>query len=259
MADAFMVYPIAVNDTLTAIREGLVHRYTAWYLPGCRRTKRRTRRLRRIKAWIREIDHLQSQIENVNRRIIPAIETDLGYTFKDTNPLIRILVDTTTKRLFLGILNTLPEADLPVPARDIFMLAKMPGDASALALIGDVTLRLRVVPGAIKGAFTSPGESDTRLDASALFESHLALCDHWKLFENAIGLGYRPRPTGEERARERATLVQAVFGALYLEGGRDALEAAVPLLRDRAWDTSGGRPERSVTATAMRTGHERLV
>ncbi len=231
MADAFVVYPIAIEDTLTAIREGLMHRYTAWYLPGCRRTERRTRRLRRIKAWIREVDHLQLQVKNVNQRMIPAIEADLGYTFKDTSPLIRILMDTTTSRLFLGILNTLPEADLPVPARDIFMLAKMPGDASALALIGDVTLRLRVMPAARSGAASSPGDSGARPDASMLFESHITLCDRWELLENTIALRHRSPLTGEKRAQEKVTLVRAVFGALYLEGGCDALAAAAPLLQ----------------------------
>ena len=202
-----------IKETLMAIQEWLMREYRAGYLPAHRRSPRRTRRLRRLKGWSRETGRLVSQVNRVVQEPLPRIEQDTGYTFPDPDRLIRILMDDSTKRLFFGILTEFPEDALPVPAKDLGMLGKFPDDALALALIGDVTLRLKVLPGPYAEV---PGLA--------------ALCDRWRLYESLIDLECRHHPAGEILVREKETLAGAVLGLLYVEGGTDALRAAVPLL-----------------------------
>ncbi len=214
----------SIKEILMAIREGLMCEYRAEYLPAHRRSSRRTRRLRRIRGWSRETDRLVAQINRVMLETLPRIERDTGYTFCDPDGLLRILMDNSTKRLFFGILAGFPEDALPVPAKDLDMLGKFPDDARALALIGDVTLRLKVLP-----ALQVENRSSLA-DPSAGAAGLAALCDRWELCESRIGLACRRHPTGETLAREKETLAGAVLGFIYVEGGTDALRAAVPLL-----------------------------
>lgn len=200
-----------LEETLTAIQEGLIREYRAECLPAHRRSPRRTRRLRRIRGWSREIEGLISQVGRVVRETLPRIERDTGHTFQGPDGLLRILMDTSTKRLFLDILAGFPEESLPVPAKDLGMLGKFPNDSRALALIGDVTLRLKVLS----------GEGVAGL---------AALSDRWALYESRIGLACRHRLAGEPLVREKETLSRAVLGLIYIEGGTDALGGAVSLL-----------------------------
>ena len=202
-----------LEETLTAIQEGLIREYRAECLPAHRRSPRRTRRLRRIRGWSREIEGLFSQVGRVVRETLPRIERDTGHTFQGPDGLLRILMDTSTKRLFLDILAGFPEESLPVPAKDLGMLGRFPNDSRALALIGDVTLRLKVLSG-------PHGEV---IDLAAL-------SDRWGLHESRLGLACRHRPAGEPLLREKETLSRAVLGLIYIEGGTDALGGAVSLL-----------------------------
>lgn len=203
----------SIEETLTTIQEWLMREYRAEFLPACRRSPRRTRRLRRMRGWIREIDRLVSGIDRVKRVTLPRIERDTGYAFQDPDGLLRILMDNSTRRLFSGIPEGFPEDRLPIPAKDIDMLGKFPDDARALALIGDVTLRLKVLSGPHAGV---PGLAP--------------LSDRWKLHESKIGLECRHRPVGRALEQEKEILAVAVLGLLYVEGGIDVLRAAVPLL-----------------------------
>jgi len=202
-----------IEETLTTIQEWLMVVYRAEFLPAHRRSSRRTRRLRRIRGWNREISRLVSGIDRVERETLPCIERDVGYTFQSPDGLLRILMDGSTRRLFFGILEEFPEDALPLPAKDIDILGKFPDDAQALALIGDVTLRLKILPG-----------------LHARVPGLVPLSDRWRLHEHKLGLLCRHHPTGRALEREKETLAGAVLGLLYVEGGIDPLRAAVPLL-----------------------------
>ena len=144
---------------------------------------------------------------------LPRIERDVGYVFENPDSLYRILKDGSTRRLFFVLLEEFPEEILPVPAKDIDILGRFPDDAQVLALIGDVTLRLKVLSGSHAGV---PGL--------------VPLSDRWRLHEHKLGLLCRHHPTGRALEREKETLAGAVLGLLYVEGGIDPLRAAVPLL-----------------------------
>lgn len=141
---------------------------------------------------------LLSQVDRVVR--------DTGYTFRAPDGLIRALMDRSTGRLFAGVLAGFPEEALPVPASDFALLGRCSDDARVLALIGEVTLQVKALPG---GADLTP------------------LCDRWGLHESRIDLSCRHRPVDP---REKETLARAVFGLIYVEGGADALRGVVPLL-----------------------------
>ena len=202
-----------IEETLAALRDGLMREYRSERLPAHRRSPRRTRRLRRIRGWSREAGRLISGIDRVVHETLPRIERDTGHTFRGPEGLVRVLMDPSTKRLFAGILAGFPENELPVPAGDLARLGTFADDARALAIIGDVTLRLKILP-AVQG-------EDLRF---------ASLCDRWDLYENRIGLECRPRPAGEALLREKELLARAVLGLIYIEGGTGALGRAAALL-----------------------------
>lgn len=202
-----------LKETLAALQEGLTQEYRLEFLLTHRRSARRSRRLRRIRGWIRETDHLVVQIDRVARQTIPRIEQETGHTFHGPDGLARILMDPSTKRLFSGVLAGFPEEALPVPAVDLALLGNLSDDARALGLIADVTLRLKVLSG-----------------LHVPREDVAALCDRWRLHESRITLRGNPRRAAGTSAREKETLARAVLGLIYIEGGTEALGRAAPLL-----------------------------
>lgn len=208
MAYGYGPPPKPVEEILTALRDGLARGYRAEYLPVHRRSPRRTRRLRRIQGWIRETGRLLSQIDRVVRETLPRIEQDTGHTFHDPDGLFRILMDSSAKRLFSGIRAGFPEPALPVPVWDLETLANLPDGAHAAAIIGDVTLQVKVLSGG-------------HVKAAGL----AALADRWGLPGSRIG-----SPASEPPVQEKEFLARAVLGHLYVDGGTDALRAVVPLL-----------------------------
>ena len=203
----------SIEETLAALRDGLAREYRLERRPIYRCSPRKARRLRRIGGWRRAADRLIFEAGRVARETLPRIERDTAHTFPGPDGLLRVLMDPSTKRLFFGLLAGFPEEALPVPAHDLARLGAFSDDARALALIGDVTLRLKVLSGP---------EAEVRDLA--------ALSDRWDLHESLIGLLCRRRPAGETLLREKETLARAVLGLIYVEGGADALRRAVPLL-----------------------------
>ncbi len=215
---AFEYGPLSrpLEEVLAALQDGLMREYRREYLPSHRRSARQSRRLRRIRWWNREVGCLASAIDRVERETIPRIVKDTGHTFHSPDGPVRVLMTPPTKVLFLAILAGFSEDALPIPANDLATLGNFADDFHALALIGDVTLRLKVLP-----------EKGT---AAVDFG---ALSDRWGLHESRIGSGQIP--DGERLDQEKEALARAVLGLIYVEGGIDALRELVPLLiRGRA-------------------------
>lgn len=200
-----------LKETLAALQDGLMREYRREHLPAHRRSARRSRRLRRILGWCRATGRLAEQAARVTERILPRIEQETGHAFHSPDGPIRILMAPSTKRLFSDILAGFPEDALPISANDLSMLGNFADDSHALALIGDVTLRLKVLPG-----------RDPRT------VNFVVLSDRWGLYENRIGS--RHTPGGERLEQEKEVLARALLGLVYVEGGIDALRAVVPLL-----------------------------
>jgi len=200
-----------LEETLAALQEGLMREYRSEFLPAHRRSARRSRRLRRIRGWCRATGRLAEQAALVAEQTLPRIEQETGHAFRGPDGLAWVLMAPSAKRLFLEILAGFPEDPLPIRAGDLAMLGSFADDSHALALIGDVTLRLKVLPGEDVGT-----------------ASLAALCDRWGLHESRIGL--RRSPDGGNPGQEKETLARAVLGLIYVEGGVDALRAVVPLL-----------------------------
>ena len=156
----------------------------------------------------REIGRLASQADRVVREILPRIEQDTGYSFRDPDGLVRILLHPSTARLFLTIRAGFPDAALPIPADDLTLLAAFPDGAHAAAIVGDVTLQVKVLSG-----------------EQAPAAEFAALADRWGLSACRTG-----SPAGGGPAQEKETLARAVLGLLYVDGGTGALRAVAPLL-----------------------------
>jgi hypothetical protein len=205
-----------LKETFAALQDGLMREYRREHLPAHRRSARRSRRLRRIRGWSRATGRLAEQAACVAEHTLPRIEQETGHAFHSPDGPIRVLMAPSTKRLFLDILAGFPEEALPIRANDLATLGNFADDFHALALIGDVTLRLKVLPE--KGTAT--------VDFGAL-------SDRWGLHESRIGS--RQIPDGEQLDQEKEALARAVLGLIYVEGGIDALRELVPLLiRGRA-------------------------
>lgn len=203
----------SLEEVLAVVEDWLTRRYCLEYIPLHRRSARRSRRLRRIRAWSIATARMRDEFEVMRYETLPSIEHDTGYVFRSPATLAWILVNPSVGRIFSDILAGFDEDVLPVRANDLARLANVSTDMQALALIGDVTLRLKVLPA-----------------RKVRSEELAALCDRWSLYENLIGGGNHRRPTVETLEREKAALALAVLGLIYTEGGDDALRAVASLL-----------------------------
>ncbi|KKL24802.1 hypothetical protein LCGC14_2411650, partial [marine sediment metagenome] len=109
------------------------------------------------------------------------------------------------------------------------------GDAAdVLALIGDAVLDLSVVQTLWDSSLTTVGRL-TKKRAGLVANDNLAkICDEWNLYEFRLN---RLNDPSEKNAKpktilhEKGTLVEAIYGVIYLEFGFDELIRTIPLIQ----------------------------
>jgi 23S rRNA maturation mini-RNase III len=221
MEDEFFLHPIVIEETLNEIKTAVEERARA--LPEERNVRKK------LDGWVLDITELQTKATYIQQHIIPQIRRDLQFIFEDPNRILRVMVDGTAKSMFLEMLKEFPETRHPKLRKSIYEMSKLPDEVESLAYLGNAALLLAAAHHLWTSNTPSKGTLDQMSQQFKDKKYQAQLERKWRLYENTIGFDHKPRSNIDEENHDRSTLVEAVFGLLYIKSGLDAVIKAMPL------------------------------
>ncbi len=193
------------------------------------------RDFRKLTGFLEELEFIKKAISRIKTDLLPILEKQLRLAFPTpelvyialTRPSIRNIFDQL-KVYFQNKPNSLLQEE------EFNELASSGDAANVLALIGDAVLDLAVIQIFWDSSLSTAGDL-TQERSDLVSNSNLAaVSDRWNLSNYRLK---KKIDTMEEEFKEKkiehmkATLVEAIFGVVYLEFGQEKIEKIVPLIQ----------------------------
>jgi len=159
-------------------------------------------------------------------------EADLGYSLGDREQFVIAMFRPSTRNLFDEIAEdarsggwcTLTDAEL----RE---LAHLHEAAGALAWIGDAALKIGLLPAIWDQEIANAGNLTKNRKAYDRNSNLALLCDRWNLYEHRIHFDAEIPRSARTINHAKGTLVESVFGILFLREGLKGVASATELLK----------------------------
>ena len=190
----------------------------------------KTRTTEKMKRWANQLEHIIDAVHDIETVLAPRLEQILGTQFKDRELLSISMFQPSTKNLFLELqIHYCKRGEKRVDCEAIAELTLLSDVGEILALLGDAAIDV-----AILHHIWRPKASDvgtlTRDRSKLVSNAHLSKkCDEWGLYEKRIHFDPRT-PTKSEMEHDKGTLVEALYGMLYVELGFNRVRELVALL-----------------------------
>lgn len=189
--------------------------------------RRNTRTLDKLDRWDESIQQVESKLVEIEEILGPRLENELDIDLRDSELLQIGMFQPSTKNIFLELETEYRyDRNCPLSNQDFENLANLPEMAQALALVGDAAIDMAVLHYLWEPTAADVGML-TQRRADIVSNEHLAdICDDWGLYEYRIHFdpGY---PSDAEMQHDKGTLLEAVYGIIYVEHGFDTVEREI--------------------------------
>ncbi|MHA1637193.1 MAG: ribonuclease III domain-containing protein [Candidatus Thorarchaeota archaeon] len=189
-----------------------------------------TRTLGKFTKWKMQLARMHTGAKYIQE----ALSIDLSKAFNnrfDKKGLISIsLFQPSTKNFFLELHDHFCIGDYQgIDCEILSNMVLLPEMAKVLALIGDAAIDMAVLHHLWRPNVADVG-SLTQDRANIVSNEHLAeKSDDWNLYDNRIHFDPET-PTKSEIDHIKGTLVEALFGVVYIESGFEAVKKCVKYL-----------------------------
>ena len=180
---------------------------------------RNTRTLSKLDHWLTQLKNIMDSLNRIESSLEPHLKGIFNVDLNQKEMLYVIMFQPSTKNLFLEI-----EAHYRRKRGDVLdsdelnLLIALSEMAQILALVGDAVIDLAVLHHLWQPRVADVGLL-TQERAKFVSNEHLALkCDEWSLYEHRIHFD-PPSVSKTEMEHDKGTLVEAVFGIIYVEYG----------------------------------------
>ncbi len=193
--------------------------------------RRNTRTLGKLRRWKTECKQIQVGLQKIKKHIKPHLQGLFGLDLDRNGLLTAAMFQPSTRNLFLEMrIHYVVSKERLLDLHTVDELASLSDFAKVLALLGDAAIDMAILHHLWQPRAVDVGQL-TQERARIVSNEHLAeKCDEWKLYENRIHFD-PATPSKSEIEHIKGTLVEAIFGVMYLEAGyREALESVVYLL-----------------------------
>lgn len=211
---------IDLNKQLTAIKDKVMTDLLE--IPA-----NNTRTKEKMNRWLSQLDYIIYSLDKIESELTPKLERMLSYRFKDRELLSISLFQPSTKNLFLELqihYCSRDEHDIDCNAlSELILLSQV---AQMLALLGDAAIDTAILHHIWKPKASDVGTL-TQDRADLVSNEHLSKkCDEWDLYERRIH--FDPSTSSKsEMEHDKGTLVEALYGVLYVESGFDRVRELV--------------------------------
>lgn len=213
-----------LKDDLVAIRERVAQDSKS--IP-----KNNLRTLSKMQRWVQSLDHITERVTYAEGVLAPRLEGLFSFELNEKGLFTVALFQPSTKNLFLELESHYCEPEKAVSeCKTLPDLVALSETAKILALLGDAAIDMAILHHIWKPKASDVG-SLTETRSGLVSNEHLSLkCDEWGLYENRIHFD-PPTPTKSEMEHIKGTLVEALFGVIYIEMGfRRVLEMVKHLI-----------------------------
>lgn len=193
------------------------------------------KKFRTLQLFVDELTHLITTMKKIREELIQTLEKNLRIKFK-TPEMVMLALSRPSIRNIYEDLEIFFEGKEKNPLRSLeYKSLASSGDASnTLALIGDAALDLAIVETFWDSSLTTAGELTKKRSNFVSNENLSKVCDDWNLYDYRLKRLKAPADIKTKEAtveHEKATLVEALFGVIYLELGFDELLRTVPFIQ----------------------------
>ena len=120
----------------------------------------------------------------------------------------------------------------PLDSDDFEALIHMPDAAKVLALLGDAVIDLALVQIHWNPSISKVGELSKKRSKFASNMKLASICDRWDLYEYRIHQDpYAPDTKRETVDHVKGTIIEAIFGVVYIESGLEQVISSVSVLK----------------------------
>ena len=187
--------------------------------------------LRKLQNYIEELKYLTSIMDNIKFKLIPELEQAFRIKFQAPELTLLALSRPSIRNVYEDISKySLDKLDNPLKTGDYEELACSGDAGNVLALIGDSVLGLVVVESLWDSSLATVGGLTKERSNMVSNENLAKVCDRWNLFDYRLKRLKEPThlTKGDKIEHEKGTLVESIFGVIYLEFGYSELLRIIP-------------------------------
>ncbi|MFW9975564.1 MAG: ribonuclease III domain-containing protein [Candidatus Thorarchaeota archaeon] len=176
-----------------------------------------TRLLNKIDRWVQDMGYIQDCLKRIRENLVPDLEGLLGVDFSSPELIQVAMFQPSTKNIFSELETQYKGSDDDPLGQDGFgMMTNLSEMAKVLALVGDGVISSAVIQHLWKPHLSNAGEITLRKAEIVSNENMAKLCDEWNLYEYRIH--FDPDvPSKSEVEHDKGTLVEAIYGIVYIE------------------------------------------
>jgi len=194
-----------------------------------------TRNHQKLQGYLDELNHLISNIENIKNNVISNLENIFRVKFKTPELIMIAFSRPSIRNIYEDLYKHFKNRKFkPLQKDDYIELAALGEAANVLALIGDSVLDLGVVQ-ILWDSSLSTVEKLAKKRMKMVSNENLAkICNQWKIYDFRLN---RLNDPSEKNTKlktlqhEKATLVEAIYGVIYLEFGFSELIRTIPFIQ----------------------------
>ena len=176
-----------------------------------------------------DIKNILDKYENIQKNSIPHIEEISGHTFSHLNLFLIIFLYEEISNIFNDVNNRVTNGSVKIDiSHGVFSeIRQIRENFLTLGFIGDRAIELGVIRNIWPEAAPQKIPRRVTLDTNKQFitegEEQAKLWDIL-VSDDAV-------PSSEKSTENKSSRFEAVFGIIYLEGGQDAIEKAILMLK----------------------------
>ena len=176
-----------------------------------------TRLLTKLDRWLQEIGLIQEALERIRKDLVPKLEDILELEFKNKELFQVAMFQPSTKNIFLELETQYRRSkNNPLDSDGFAELINLSEMAKVLALVGDAVISSAVLQHLWEPHLGDAGRI-TQTKADIVSNEHMSkLCDRWGLYEYRIHFDPET-PSKSEINHDKGTLLEAVYGIIYIE------------------------------------------
>jgi ribonuclease-3 len=189
-----------------------------------------SRQAGKLRRWQRQLKKIISRVNMIKNSLGPRLEKILGLPMKESELLLVAMFQPSTKNIFLELETDFCGNELDTIGKEGFeTLASLSEMSKVLALIGDAAISLGVVHFLWQPKGVDSGNL-TQRRAEVVSNEHMAeVCDDWGLYKHRIHFD-PPTETKAEMEHNKGTLLEAIYGIIYVEHGFEKVKELISKL-----------------------------
>ena len=176
-----------------------------------------TRLQAKLERWLQEIGSIQKSLKRIRKNLVPDLERTLGIDFEHTELFQVAMFQPSTKNIFLELETQYRRSkNNPIDSDDFEEMINLSEMSKVLALVGDAVISSAVLQHLWEPHLGDAGKI-TQRKAEIVSNEHMAkLCDKWGLYSYRVH--FDPgTPSKSEIEHDKGTLLEAVYGIIYIE------------------------------------------